>query len=300
MKHKLLLISLLLLLSLSGAKGQLSVHIGQDISICRNKFLVIDTTQLNPIVTGSTGGYHCKWDFIYEVGTGFGIYIRGSSLLNDTTSCTPLIVYPDALPNNEWLPLYLTVTDSAGHTAIDSIHIRFSIFSFLADYTIRHIYAHDSVFINALSVGAIPPLHYAWSPTYALLFSDTVADGYVTPLHTTVYTCTVTDSIGCVSDWGDVWTIYVDSFHAGIDEVSLLMAKISPNPVTKESILHFDNLTHQSYHILVYDGIGKLVGTEYITNDEISLSRYNFSKGIYTLQIEREGTIEASVRFVCL
>ena len=285
MNMKSFCLALLLYSLISICQAQISVHIGQDISMCRNKWGVIDTMQLAPAVIGNIGSYHCKWDFLYEVEHGLGIYIYGGMVLDDTLSCNPKIVYPDILPNNVWLPLYLTITDSTGAIARDSIHIRFSWFSYLPDLTERTIHLHDSLYINALSFGGIPPVHFSWSPTIGMRFADTLGGGYVSPTQTTIYTCIVTDSLGCVSDWGDVWTITVDTL-SGIGEVKNNELNISPNPVFDR--LHLDFDLHDM-DATIYD----VTGRDYpamLTQHEIDVSA--LPAGVYCLRLgSKEGEI---------
>jgi hypothetical protein len=276
-----LLLLLFVLIPIAEIRAQLTIVPGGNLSICSNKYRIVDTTQLDPIVTGNIGNYHCKWNFIYNYG--LSVYTFGSMIMDDTLACSPKIIGCDALPSDIWMPLYVTVTDSIGDMARDSIYIRFSWFGYLPMNTTATIVVGDSLTIHALSGGAIPPLHYLWSPNYKISDSS-IASPLVKPNISTIYTCIVTDSIGCVSDWGDIWYINVDSDASGLHEINSSMLKAYPNPTINEELfqLKIPNDLQDAYLIIV-DMMGRVIIREVLNRDK-SLAEINtetWATGLY-------------------
>ncbi len=275
-------IVLILALLSQKAQSQFSVDAGRNITVCADKFRKVDSIQLIPLTSGSVGTIDFIWNFKFDIG--LGNYVYGSNILDDTTNQNPRIVNASALPNNTWLPIYLTITDSVGNKATDSLMIRFSRFSSLADFTDRTLAPNTYIQIYPLSGLGIPPLKYKWFPNYNI--DDTsFKEPFVHPGKTTTYICQVTDSIGCKSDWYDQWNIYVDSTLSIIEETNHINAQIFPNPITSHSILKFDNSTGDEYVIDVFDIQGKNTYHSTQIANTILLGDLSFTKGCSIITI---------------
>ena len=107
--------------------------------------------------------------------------------------------------------------------------------------------------IYSMAGGGIPPLRPSWSPDYHIDGTSGFTAA-VWPDTTTIYICTVTDSIGCESNWGNKWTITVDTFPTGLYDIGNRNSHFSPNPVS--NALHLDiDVQDIQYH--VFDLMGK-------------------------------------------
>lgn len=272
--------------------AQCIVDAGPDVSMCVDIWSKIDSVQLHPTVNGTVGKVSYEWNFKYNFG--LNIYSWGSYLLTDTAAKNPYFVFCDGPENNTWYPMYLIVRDSIGNTCTDSFMFRVSQYSLLLDFLERNIKKGDTVQLYPIAGRAIPPLSYQWSPNYRI--NDTIiAEPIAYPDKNMVYSCKVTDSIGCVSGFtGTEWYIWVDTL-SGIPDIPISVASIYPNPITETSILYFNQIGN--YSIAIYNEIGQLQHQHYsIGNSFYPLKNIIVNSGVYYIVIIENDKILGKIR----
>jgi type IX secretion system substrate protein len=252
----------------------------------------LDTFQLggSPTALGGIAPYTYVWETSYTIGSNT---FYASTFLNDSTLANPLLISP--LSNLETLTFIVTVTDSLMNTTLDSITILFSRFFYLLGDNFATINSGDSVQLLHSIGGGIPPYTYLWTPNYNLnTFTDEFP--WAKPDTTTYYTCTVTDSVGCYTNDGDVFEVYVNPL--GITS-SVLNEKFNvyPNPFNKTLSIDFNLHKSSEVEIFITDLIGNKITT--LLNQELKSGENsiqwipeNISSGIYFLNIKINDSIQ--------
>ena len=109
----------------------------------------------------------------------------------------PNLAQPTASPTSTTL-YTLTVTDSLGQTATDSVSVILVAALAASAGADKTIVAGGSTVLEGAASGGLPPLSYAWTPTTGL--SDpNIAQPSAAPNVSTTYTLTVTDALGQTS-----------------------------------------------------------------------------------------------------
>ncbi len=124
-------------------------------------------------------------------------YLTASDFLSDTTLENPRI-----LGNNvkSSVRFYLTVIDSIGNKAMDSINVKFSQFIYEAGSYLFNINKGDSINFGTIVVGGgIPPLKYYWTPVNGVLDSSEITTWFK-PDSSINYYQYIIDSAGCRSE----------------------------------------------------------------------------------------------------
>lgn len=145
--------------------------------------------------------------------------------------------------------------------------------------------------------------NYVWSPLAGLSTTGAndpryVADPKASPVNTTEYKITVTDSLGCINK--DSVTITIDtSCNTGISDINNLnKVKILPNPFSDHIDLKIESYQAGYLEYRIYDYTGKLlktvfVGEQYVGIHQISLTETfkELQKGIYIISVNINGDI---------
>ena len=104
----------------------------------------------------------------------------------------------------------------------------------------------------------------------------------VSPTVTTTYTVNVTDVTTCSSS--AVVTVNV-STCTGIDELAANNVTIYPNPNNGIINITLSSELSKNSTLEIYDAIGKLIVTEYLSSELNTLNISNLSNGIYSFRV---------------
>ncbi len=206
MKHLLSYIAVIICSSINAQTLDFKVDCGNDTIFCRS--LYADTLHLGSQVklTNGVAPFAYKWSCKrYKIDN--ILNLTAKDFLNDTTLLNP---YFKSYPiGSDCLYFYLTVEDSSGKQANDSITVRFSQFSYLEGYLQIELNIGDSVEFLCGSVGGgIPPLKLYWTPITGL--SDTAGVNiWCKPDKSTDYETYVIDSVGCRSNPNLMYSIII-------------------------------------------------------------------------------------------
>lgn len=285
------------------AFGQLQADAGSSTVICQNQYDVIsDTIGGNPSASGGIGDYQYSWEAVLDTSFfSFDYYYTASYFLDDTTKANPVVVnsLPTLIAGNS-LDFKLTVRDSLGNEATDSVDIVFSKLAGIALRTISYsIYPGDSVRIDA-NIGTIamvlPIEKYIWQPGRGLKDS-TSAMTWAMPIDDVEYSLTVIDTGGCEVSAGPFFIIKVKEPNT-INTTNGHRLKVYPNPITKQSIIQLpENIVRENYHIVVLDEKGAIIQKEKLHSSVYPI-RYIQKPGMYFFRILRNSEIIYSGSFV--
>lgn len=294
MKTWLYAFGILFLADSTAAQSPLRADAGRDTIICVTTTGIQNPYHLggSPAITGGMPPYKVVWSaqHRYTVES-----FTASYFLDDTTSADPIFNYGiTSMANNDVVSFVLTVTDNLQRTAVDTVKVRFSRFASFETFPI-YLRLGDSVRIYANTAGGITPLRYTWTPNYNI--SDaTVRNPMVWPRNTTVYSCKVVDSIGCVSHFVIDWKIFVPN---KTDDVNpKIKVNLFPNPVTDKSILAIPADLPMGAILSIFDLSGKLVYTQKINQSAIEIGKELKINGFYLYQIIYENQMVAADKFV--
>jgi hypothetical protein len=251
---------------------QLQADAGNSIVICQNQSGVKpDTIGGNPSANGGIGDYQYTWETVLDTSS-FSIdyYYTASDFLDDTTKSNPIVVQtlPTLLAGNS-LNFKLTVKDSIGNEATDSVDIVFSQIDGISLWSLSFdIYPGDSVMIDA-EIGTIamnlPIETYIWQPGRGLKDS-TSAVTWAMPCEKVEYSLTVIDTGGCSVSAGP---FYVIDFVEGTNVNSTKGVNLSvyPNPITKQSIIRLpEYIEGGNYQIIIFDKKGTVIIKDNLNN----------------------------------
>lgn len=285
MKKTFFLISLLFLAYSTFA--QLTADAGPDTHICYYLVAEQEPTFIggNPSASGGTAPYtycwHCNPMPLWE-DSPYVLYAH--NFLDDTTSANPQvdgIVQPTLF--------YLTVTDAIGNTATDSVWISASTFYSLCMGPIGyHIAQGDSIFVIEsgvnISVSGGGNMSCLWQPTCGLSDSTKFGGFWAKPEVSTIYSCIVTDSMGCSETSENCLHIYVD--NVGVkSNVKESTFSIYPNPTDNELHIEFFDPDFNGTLYLM-DETGKIVMRKSLRQSRDDISLRNLPAGIYVVHVK--------------
>ena len=273
-KRKLILIiSVFIVLSIE-AKAQFSIELGPNtIVLCAT-----DTTLgLNLQIAGGTPPYSYTWSgMLYPLNNPTTIY-PASLVLSDTTLPNP---HYDFLFGNSVNTFYLTVTDSSGNSAADSIVVIESIALINNIWYDYFITPSDSIQFSATYFLISPHgwLAYLWIPSYGLT-DPTNPYTWASPDTTTFYHISMIDSCGCYWEHNPIYNVYV--LPNSIDENNLNNPELEIYPNPAFSLLNIQNNSAQLFQFTLYNSLGEKIITKSLTNKTSIIDLSDYSDGIY-------------------
>lgn len=264
----------------------LTADAGSDQIICTPSPWGVDTTTIGgqPTATGGIPPYSYKWEFAYTLPfSQTGITTYGSEILNDTSIANPNIIGYGICENNLDLPyMVLTVTDSLGNTATDSIHLIFSVYGYSVSSFTIYLRQGDSIFFEeGPDVGfGIGNLSYLWQPTHGLSDSTLPTKFWMKPDSSISYSVIVTDSVGC-SAKGNPNYFNIQIIPVGIKtNTSNSKIKLYPNPATTYiQVERSENVKEEL--LLIYDLLGRKVLRTTLHNTKQTIDISHLAKGTY-------------------
>jgi hypothetical protein len=251
----------------------------------------------NPTALGGVPPYSYSWNRgPEELIPGYGPpFLFASDFLSDTAVANPdlLEVFKPNTLNNSYF--YLTVTDANGLSATDSVKITASLFTDYLLYYGFNILEGDSVFLNMgpnIS-GGIGQNSFLWQPANGII-DPTVPNNFWAKPDTSVhYFVSVTDSMGCMKT--GVPFVYVNVNFLNTEAESLIPSiSIYPNPSVNQ--LNIESSVDIK-EVQILDGLGKIIGTRKVDNNQIDIS--DLPSGNYILNLHEFGIIER-IKFTVL
>jgi hypothetical protein len=253
-----------------GIFGQFQVDAGNDTILCLSDTKIIGG---NPTASGGLEPYTYKWTTNYSSGS---ITLNASYFLDDVTKANPSII--NYVPNQQILKFKLQVKDNSGAILYDSIHVRLSIFKILLILNDRVINQGDTIALQTVIRGGIDPLSYAWSPNYNI--SDpSVFRPIAWPDISTDYIVIVTDSIGCKMT--DTINVLVNPLTINQNNSNDCKSTLFPNPITGESLIHFQINLRKKYSLRVFNTDGQIILMDNIDSDCYEIGPKITNEGIY-------------------
>lgn len=257
--------------------AQFSVEVGKDTTFC-TQLMNNDTYHLgnNVSVSGGEAPYQYSWECEYVVGDDMHFY--ASSFLNDTTLMNPYFTDPQF--DDDIVSFILSVEDSNGNKAKDTINVRFSQFGYLLGNIHYSIHYGDSIkFSGGANIsGGIGELSYYWTPS-DYLADSTKLDTWCKPEKSINYSLIATDEAGCVSQPNVCYVIDVTT--TGVtknDEMKQIEQR--------GSILILPNDKNIPLDVSVFNIEGKLISTIKTCNNNLNLESILQKTGFYLCVIK--------------
>lgn len=255
--------------------AQCSVDAGKDIFLCIDKNKNIQNTpNLEAIVNLGIQPYKVKWSTNVQVDK--PIFSNDSNLKSIVTNYNGIL-------GLSFITIYVSIIDSVGNLCKDSLRARLSYFAAFPDFTERTIKKGDTITIYSIVGKGIPPLQRIWNPQSYILNSN-LPSPKVFPNVNAKYSCTTIDSLGCISDWEDSWTIFVDTSKANINfNLYSVYIKNFHNPIFNNTVFDIDNLS-QINSIKMFNFNGQLIAV-LPKQKSIEIGKITPNNGVYFIII---------------
>ncbi|MCF6332824.1 MAG: T9SS type A sorting domain-containing protein [Draconibacterium sp.] len=174
--------------------SQMTVDAGKDTTYCTG--LNIGTLFLgkNATIINGVEPYSYKWECKVELSP--TLIFTASNFLNDTTIATPYFKDWITDMEPEKINFFVSVTDSLGNYAKDSINIGFSGCVCLTGTIVIYINKGDSVWLDASGGSYGKYEKFFWEPEYGLTNPDSSAT-WCKPEVETSYSLVQIDTFGC-------------------------------------------------------------------------------------------------------
>ncbi|MFT4754221.1 MAG: hypothetical protein ACI85Q_001777 [Salibacteraceae bacterium] len=274
------------------AQPVLTADAGSDQVICSDIDNVIEAHFIGgqPSATGGEPPYTYSWSFSHSF-NGINTYYA-SDFFNDTTLANPTLIWMAIGNWPEIPPFVLTVTDSVGNVAIDSVQLQMSYFLWQLWLHSYLIHQGDSVHMQYQPdvFGGTGPLTYLWRPNHGLIDS-TNATFWTVPDTSIQYYVTATDSVGCAQQ-GQIDYIQVTVFPVGIEDgLPNINIKVYPNPASDYiQIERIANAKEEQFTL--YDILGKEVLNTLLNSTNQTIEVSSLTRGSYSYIIgESKGQI---------
>lgn len=86
-------------------------------------------------------------------------------------------------------------------------------------------------------------------------------------------------------------------YETGINDLQFSPIKIVPNPISNASFVYYES--NEQANLAIYNAIGKLIAKGIISNQKpYKISKKNFTKGIYYIEIENANNSSEHIKFV--
>jgi hypothetical protein len=276
---------LIILLAMTNpAITQIVADAGPDRVVCVG-FSEMDTIALggSPSATGGTPPYTFTWetDYVWEIGTHTFNY-SASFFLNDTTLANPKLIANLA----DTLDFKLTVTDSEGVSAVDTITIYYSRFGTHLGYMSFEINQGDSVFLGGMDnvFGGFPPYEYLWRPNHGLTDSTSLAF-WAKPEHSVAYYMTLTDSADCMETGSPVYWVYVEPVYVEENVNQKSLVKVYPNPAKDFLSIHIGEKIQGEFTLRLFSHNGNLIEEKRFSGNQFFVDLLNYPSGILLYEL---------------
>lgn len=236
------------------SNSQLLVNAGPDVHVCNSGWF-FDTTYIgtNLTIQNGTPPYSFTWETkrVYHYHFGDVTYYA-STYLDDTTATNPKII-----KEGDTTKYKVTITDSTGQSASDSIYVIYSNWGTHTGYLHYSINHGDSVLLfgmqNLYHAGGLPN-NFVWRPNHGLKDSTSLTF-WAKPNFSVAYTITATDENGCTAT-ATAPAYIVDVGYMGKNE-----HKIDKNIVWyDDGVLYIDmNGSNSEGELLIHDLNGRIV-----------------------------------------
>lgn len=295
----------MLLIAAQLATAQCAAHAGGRKYVCKGMYTTTAVIGGTPTASGGSAPYTYCWT---TSGTSTA---AASYFLDDTTLANPTVIHNFGSP----ISFYLKLTDSLGCLSYDTCHVFFSpgFINTLWNETIyideNFINSGDSILMdqgtNVVSAAQNMPCTYSWQPSYGLSTTTLAAGFKALPLVSTVYSVTVTDSMGCKSPLSTVYYVHVcptgytvgytpeqPCVYVGIEEnyTSKIDLSVYPNPVSNRIAVELPH--SNTYKITLTTMVGTACKEIGPAEERTEIDMEHLNTGVYFLQVfEKENLV---------
>lgn len=274
--------------------AQLRVDAGNDVIVCASYSEEYKDIKLGgcPAASGGVEPYSYTWSGKLNVYPKANIWVFASDVLEDTTKSNPAL---RSNPTENWMILYLTVTDAENNVGIDSVKIRGSYYTInLVDARNVTIKRGDSVALhgNWYFDSNFYPFDYFITPSYGLSDS-TVLSGWAKPDTSMLYYLYVVNSVGCVSEKVRYLRVDVDTTINSVQNISAInKLQFFPNPAkTQINIYNPSNIKIKKIELIDFAGrVVQMWNETECTGNTLNIQ--HISPGIYLLKAETDAGIK--------
>jgi len=302
----------MLLMAAQLATAQCAAHAGGRKYVCSGMYTTTAVIGGTPTASGGTAPYTYCWSTSGTISMAAASYF-----LNDTTLANPTLVHNFGAP----ITFYLKVTDSLGCVSYDTCKVFISP-GFINNLWNDAIYidenfinSGDSILmdqgVNIVSAAPNMPCTYSWQPSYGL-GTTTLATGFKALPHvSTVYSVTVTDSMGCKSPPSAVYYVHVcpagytvgytpeqPCVYVGIKEnyASRIDLSVYPNPVSGRIAVELPN--SKIYTITLTTMVGTACKEISLAGEKTEIDLSYLNAGVYFLQVFEKGDLVAVKKII--
>lgn len=226
------------------------VNIGNDTTFCADCIGEDMKIAPNLLIKGGVAPYTYTWNGQIRRQLGDGNYYSANCFLNDTTLANP---YLTDIWYNIWNKFTLTVEDSKGNIAKDSIMVRFSAYyESPLGYAPITIIKGDSILLEVSDRGGILPYsHIVWSPG-EWLSDPNSSSTWCKAEREVTYSYQFVDSVGCPgSSANPIWII--------VNPASILSLDDSSDFYQHGEYVFFTNDKGELIQLSFYDLSGRLL-----------------------------------------
>ncbi len=267
MRKYLVLMLFVFCLSINAQTKKYTITCGNDTAFCENKINYLGTKV--KILNGSPPYKYC-WS-MNKIHL-FNTYLIASYVLSDTSILNP--IFKGWAPPVNKFHFYLTITDSLGKVATDSINVKYSFYIIEGGLEQFNLIKGDSLLFGTEQIGGgILPLKFYWTPITGVLDSS-ANPTWFKPMGSTNYYQYVIDSAGCKSSAIDVLSITVNTTAVTIINVPTIIFH------QEGSKLVFSNFQNANAIIKLYSVDGNCVYTIETMDSFISVPK-QFNNNIY-------------------
>ncbi len=269
-----LALSLLLLIEILNANGQLVVDAGTDTILCDANTLGY-VLGGNPTALGGSPPYTYKWscEYVHRVGVFYA-----SSFLDDTSTANPVIK-----SGFDTLNFRLQVAGENDAIGTDSVTLIHSSYVYCLGDCMEYIDEGDSVKLYHCVMGGIQPFSYSWEPQESL--SDPNIPGpWAKPSITTRYVLTIIDSAGCSTTSSCKVNVLPTSNNQSLSSDHVV--RIHPNPTTGMITIKIGDTGLGTITISALNG--EILLSKVIADPTHQVNLSPFRKGIYFITVRSQ------------
>ncbi|MBL7113508.1 MAG: hypothetical protein ISS19_16340 [Bacteroidales bacterium] len=247
---------------------------GNDTIFCSSNLYEV-TLGGNPTARGGTPPYSYSWSCEIQVRSHI---FYASLFLNDTT-----VANPSFKGINDTITFHLQLTDSNDSIDVDSVSVIFSDFIFCLGECRETIAAGDSVQLHHCIDGGILPYNYNWTP-FESLSDSTIENPWASPVTTTTYELTLTDSAGCKASGSCQVTVIPDGVNNRISEKNSIAIREKYDLV----VVDLMDLNTSDSEFRIYSTNGSLVGAFRLNGEKQLDIPKQFVPGIYIYSFQNK------------